>query len=200
MFAHDLILARHGQTEWNAAGRMQGRLNSPLTPRGQTQAKELGAILDALDLDRFALRISPQGRVVQTAAIALGGGPLPLRTDDRLMEIDVGDWSGLTRPQLQAQRPDLFSDDPARRLDWYNAAPGGEGYRGLETRCRALLSDLTGPALLLTHGITLRMLRSLAACGDDSAFGSGPGIGQGVAYLVRGGAVHLLDRPGPLPA
>lgn len=198
MFEHDLILARHGETEWNAIHRMQGRLNSPLTARGQEQARALGDILRALDLDRFDIRISPQGRVVQTAAIALGAGPHPLRSDDRLMEIDIGAWSGMTRAQVQAARPDLFTDDPASRLAWYDAAPGGEGYSGLKRRCLALLADLRGPTILLTHGITLRMLRSLAACGDDRHFGSGSRTEQGVAYLVRSGNFSVLDRPGPI--
>lgn len=199
-FPHDLILARHGQTEWNAVQRMQGRLNSPLTPTGRQQAAALGRALARLDVPRFDIRISPQGRVVETAAIALRDQGCPIRTDDRLMEIDVGEWSGRLRSELQALRPDLFSDDPSQRLAWYDAAPGGEGYVGLKARAASFLADLTGPTIVLTHGITLRMLRSLAACGDDTQFGTGPGIGQGYAFLIRDGQVHILDETNGFPA
>ncbi|PIE10561.1 MAG: phosphoglycerate mutase [Rhodobacterales bacterium] len=191
-FAHDLYLARHGQTEWNAVQRMQGRLNSALTPKGRQEAARLRAILDPLDLSGLDLRVSPQGRAVQTAAIALGHREAPLRTDDRLMEIDVGAWSGLYMHEMRAQRPDLFSDDPAQRLAWYDAAPGGEGFDGLKARCESLMADLKGPAVLIAHGITIRMLRSLALAGDTSRFGDAPGIAQGVVYHCKDGVLSVL--------
>lgn len=200
MYAHDLILARHGQTEWNAIQRMQGRLNAPLTAQGRAEAARLGRILAPLDLARYDVRISPQGRVVQTAAIALGHAHVPLRSDDRLMEIDVGDWSGRDLHDLRAEAPDLFTDDPARRFEWYEAAPGGEGFTGLEARIRDLMADLRGPALLITHGIALRMIRSFALAGDASLFGHGGPVRQGVAYLCRGGQLEEIDDPAQLTA
>lgn len=200
MFAHDLILARHGQTEWNATSRMQGRMNAPLTAQGRRDAEALGALLAPLDLDAYDLRISPQGRVVQTAAIALGHRHKPLRSDDRLMEIDIGAWSGQLLDTVRAERPDLFTDDPAKRFRWYEEAPGGEGVPALEARCRSLLEDLTGPAILLTHGIALRMLRSLALRGDSSLFGMDGRTRQGIAYMCRRGQLFEIEQAGDFPA
>lgn len=195
MFAHDLFLMRHGQTEWNRESRMQGRLNSPLTELGRGQAFALQRLLDGLDLAGMDVRCSPQGRALLTAAIALGHRAAPVRTDDRLMEIDIGAWSGMTRTELRNLRPDLFSDDPASRLAWYDAAPEGEGFAGLIARCESLLNDLRGPAVLVTHGITLRMLRSLAMAGDASRFGDDGSVGQGVIYHVSQGQAKVIKKP-----
>lgn len=195
MFDFPLYLARHGQTEWNSQGRMQGHLNSPLTERGRAEAQRLGALLARLPLTEMQIRVSPQGRVLETAGLALADRNCALQSDARLMEIDIGEWSGLLRDELRSLRPDLFTDDPATHMAWYDAAPKGEGFAGLETRCRALLNELTGPTLLLTHGIALRMLRSLAAAGDSSRFGEGQAVKQGVLYLVEDGQIHEIDDP-----
>ena len=68
---HPIYVMRHGETAWNAEGRFQGALNSPLTELGQEHARRLAQTLDALDLDQFDIRVSPQGRAFETAAIAL---------------------------------------------------------------------------------------------------------------------------------
>jgi broad specificity phosphatase PhoE len=189
MFPHALCILRHGQTEWNAIDRMQGRLNSPLTALGHQQAARQRQILDGLDLTGWAAFVSPQGRAVQTAAIALAGIADTIRTDDRLCEIDVGDWNGVLRADVMAAQPELFDGDDG--LDWYDHAPGGEGYGSLEARCRAFLGDLTGPTVIVAHGITSRMLRCLALDIAPEALSTLPG-GQGNVYhLVNGTAVEL---------
>lgn len=174
----DLYLMRHGQTVWNAEGRMQGRLDSPLTALGIAQARAQARLVAGIEAHRFA---SPQGRAQQTARIVFDGQPF--QTDSRLAEIDIGSFSGRLYPDLAAARPDLFGGPT---YDWYDHAPGGEGFAGLMARARAFLGDLTGPALIVTHGITLRMLRLIAMGWEMPRFAELPQH-QGAVQVVRNG-------------
>ena len=142
MHAHDLYVLRHGQTEWNAAGRWQGRANSPLTALGLEQAARQRRILAGLDLSGAEAFSSPQGRAVETAGIALAPLVGEVRTDPRLREIDVGDWTGRLRAELHpagAAAEEFDADDIAL----YGGAPGGEGLDALKDPVRGVPS---GPA------------------------------------------------------
>lgn len=182
----ELYILRHGETVWNSENRMQGELNSPLTPKGEAQAAQQGAILREFDLAGFALIVSPQGRAVQTAGIALGAFAQDIRTDDRLREIGVGDWSGLCRDDLP------MGSGPDALMAQYEAAPNGEGIVALGMRVAAFLRDLKGPAVLVTHGITSRVLRSSIA-GDAAIGASSIHGGQGCVYHLKDGVQKLLD-------
>jgi len=185
-----LYVLRHGETEWNAAGRFQGALNSPLTELGRQQAKRQGEILAELDLAGVDIRVSPQGRAFQTAAIALADKVAHLRTDDRLREIEVGEWSGLYNNEIIATG-ETGPDTPDGSLARLDFAPGGEGYTALRVRCMAFLRDLTRPTLCVTHGVTSRMLRALALGQSSASIGDLPG-GQGVVHVVEQGAHRTL--------
>ncbi|MFQ6548805.1 histidine phosphatase family protein [Aestuariibius sp. 2305UL40-4] len=180
----DLWILRHGETEWNAAGRMQGHLDSPLTERGREQAVRQGALLEGLDFGALDVWMSPLGRAVQTAAIALDGRARILRSDDRLMEIGMGEWQGRARAEL-----DVSQEQDG--LLYYDSAPGGEGFPALYTRCRSFLDDLERPAVLVTHGITSRMLRLIATGQGMDGLSDLPG-GQGVVHVVRAGRHDTL--------
>lgn len=182
----ELYILRHGETYWNAENRMQGALNSPLTPRGEVHAARQHEILRARDLTGFACFCSSQGRAIQTAAIALGALVDDIRTDDRLREITVGDWSGMLRSEL----PTFEGEDPF--IAHYENAPNGEGMARLGERCQSFLDDLVGPAVLVTHGITSRMLRSIAAAGQTLT-ASSVGGGQGCVFHVKDGVQNLLE-------
>lgn len=182
----ELYILRHGETFWNAENRMQGELNSPLTPKGEMHAARQREILRSRDLTGFAFFTSPLGRAVQTAGIALSDIATMIRTDDRLREIGVGDWSGLLRDTL----PLPEAEDPY--MAQYMMAPNGEGFERLEQRCRAFLDDLRGPAVLVTHGITSRMLRSLVAGEGALAVPTAHG-GQGCVYHLKDGTQNLLE-------
>ncbi len=182
----ELYIMRHGQTEWNVAGRMQGALNSPLTPQGELDAARQGEILSAIDLSEFAFISSPQARAVQTAGIALARIAGMVRTDDRLVEIGVGDWAGLCRGDLPME------DVPDPFMAQYEAAPNGEGMAAVERRVAAFLADLKGPAVLVTHGVTSRVIRVLvvgeAALGLSTIHG-----GQGCVYHLKDGVQKMLE-------
>ena len=184
----ELFVLRHGETTWNREGRMQGHLNAPLTPRGGAQANAQRNIMAAHDLSAFRVLSSPSGRAVETAALALGPLVTEIVTDPDLREIGVGDWTGRLRAELiDASEWQVTTDGV---LELYDMAPGGEGLAGLEARCTRFLERLEGPHVLVTHGITSRMIRALA-------LGHGPNVtldalsempgGQGVVYHVKEG-------------
>ncbi|MEJ6402384.1 histidine phosphatase family protein [Yoonia sp. 2307UL14-13] len=181
----ELYILRHGETVWNAENRMQGGLNSPLTEKGRAQAARQGELLSGLDLDGFAALSSPQGRAFETAAIAVAPLIPLIRTDDRLREIGVGEWQGKVRDDLRVHVPVV--DGPDGPLALYEHAPGGEGFAGLEQRCRAFLADLAGPVVIVTHGITSRMLRCLSLGLGRDALANMPG-GQGNVFHLKDGA------------
>ena len=165
---------------------MQGELNSPLTEKGIQHAVQQGRILARLDLRGFQFLTSPQGRAFQTAAIALSDIASHIRTDDRLREIGVGDWSGLLRNDLPVPE--------GKNPFWaqYEIAPNGEGFARLKQRCRAFLDDLTGPAVLVTHGITSSMIRGLVVGEKAHAVQTSHG-GQGYVYHLKDGDQFLLE-------
>ncbi|MEO0767713.1 MAG: histidine phosphatase family protein [Pseudomonadota bacterium] len=187
---HPIYVMRHGETEWNAEGRFQGALNSPLTELGQAHARQLAQTLEALDLDQFDIRVSPQGRAFETAAIALARRASFLRTDDRLREIEVGDWSGQRRADVTPVGL-VLDDTPDGPIALYEHAPGGEGFAALRARCTAFLNDLDGPTLCVTHGITSRMLRTVAMGEPSATLGRRPG-GQGMVHVVENGIHRTL--------
>ncbi len=154
-----LYLVRHGQTEWNASGRMQGRLDSPLTALGRQQADAHGRTLKALGgVD--AVVASPLGRTRKTAALVNAHLSAPLRYDDALMERDCGEWSGLTAEEIAARYPDSWrarGEDP-----FHHRPPQGENLEDMGARVRDCLVDLLGGSArrvaLVTHGIMSRVI------------------------------------------
>ncbi len=181
-----LYILRHGETEWNATGRLQGRFDSPLTPQGVAQAEQQRAILTRLDLHGFAAVSSPQGRALETARIAVRGLIAPIRTDKALSEIGLGEWAGKARSEAMAETGagDGFA--------LYELAPGGEGFDALHARCLRFLRSLNGPAVVITHGITSRMLRLILTGRPAGAVRDIDG-GQGVVFHLVDGRQHRLS-------
>ena len=186
----DLYILRHGQTEWNAKHRIQGMRDSALTPDGIAQAQAQHRILARCDLHGFAALTSPLGRAASTADIALKGLIAPIRQDARLSEIGVGGWEGLRRDQLTLDRP--FDESEETALDLYERAPGGEGFVALRVRYEDFLASLDGPAVLVTHAITSRMLRLVLLDLDNSDIGRLEG-GQGNVYHLGQGVQRKLE-------
>ncbi|MDW4496727.1 histidine phosphatase family protein [Sulfitobacter sp. D35] len=184
-----LYVLRHGQTEWNAARRLQGHLDSPLTERGRAEALQQRDILAACDLVGYRAICSPQGRAFQTAALALIGLVPEIRTDGRLREIGVGDWAGTGLDELEARGMTLGDSDGS--LMHYDRAPGGEGFVALHDRCTRFLDALDGPAILVTHGVTSRMLRLIVVGRSISDIDTMTG-GQGVVYRLENGHQERL--------
>lgn len=182
----ELLILRHGETEWNRSGRLQGALDSRLTDTGRDQALCQGRILKNFGISGWSAYCSPQGRATETAALALP--EFPVNLDPRLREIGLGDWSGQLREDLAERFPDLFAGDG---LEWYDHAPGGEGLAAVGRRLACFLAELSGPSVIVTHGITSRVLRCLLLGLPAESFGT-VGGGQGVVYHLHEGRSSLL--------
>lgn len=186
----EVYVLRHGQTEWNAIGRMQGGMDSTLTCLGQAQAARQGHILASRDLEGFEAWCSPQGRAVATAAIAVVGRVARIRSDDRLREIGIGSWEGRLRTDIAELAG--AGDATEAALLAYDLAPGGEGLAALYARCHAFLADRSAPMVIVTHGITSRVMR-LVLTGRELSDIARIGGGQGVVHHIRDGVQTVLD-------
>lgn len=104
-----VLLARHGETPWNAEGRYQGQIDIPLSPTGEGQARALGARLADVRIDRAIA--SPLTRARTTAEFALGEArKAQLGTDAGLLEIAHGEWEGLLASEIRERDPDRLRD------------------------------------------------------------------------------------------
>jgi 2,3-bisphosphoglycerate-dependent phosphoglycerate mutase len=151
----DLWLVRHGETEWNAAGRFCGWSDPPLNPEGRSQASALRKPLTALHFDSFVS--SPSKRAAETARLAYGAPLL----DERLRELDFGLIEGSTWMDCSA--------DVQERLRDYDTfqAPNGESAAQLSERVLEALLELgSGRHLVFTHGGVIRLL--LGRAGETS--------------------------------
>ena len=171
MSVRTIYIVRHGQTEWNVAMRMQGHMDSPLTPLGRLQAEVHGRTLARLG-GVEKLIASPLGRTRETAALVNAHLSVPVRYETALMERDCGLWSGLTLDQIRAAFPDEWqarSEDP-----FHHRPPEGENLPDMAARVRGLIDELLeGPErtlALITHGVMSRViLMHLLGLGPEDA-------------------------------
>jgi broad specificity phosphatase PhoE len=184
---------RHGETDWNVAGRLQGRKDVPLNARGRAQAAHCGEILRDLfakqSIDAAALDFvsSPLGRALATMELArpaLGLDAQGYRIEPRLTEISFGDWEGFTIAQLRERDPQRVA---AREHDkWHFVAPGGgESYMAVAARMRAWYDALQRDTVVTAHGGTARGLMASLGIAKPAA---APliDIAQGVVYVFEG--------------
>ena len=179
----EIFVIRHGQTVWNAAGRHQGRLDSPLTAKGRRQAIAMAGMLRRLTRGRSDLTVysSPQSRSLNTARIATAGTGSEIVQDARLAEISFGVWEGKTMGQIRQSWPDLATLAEQDLVSWHFNAPGGETLLDLEARADSFLGALKGPAVIFTHGILSRVLRARWLGVDEDGMMDLPG-GQGIIF------------------
>lgn len=166
---HEIVVIRHGQTDWNAGLILQGREDIPLNDTGRAQARRNGEAFAArcarLGIDagtHYDWIASPLSRATETTRIvreAMGLDPLAFRTDDRLVELDFGRWSGLTREEILARDPEEWA---ARGLDnWNHVPPRGESSAMAVERLTPVLQALSRPTVLVCHGGVNRVLKVL---------------------------------------
>ncbi|MEZ5596273.1 MAG: histidine phosphatase family protein [Pseudomonadales bacterium] len=154
-----IYIVRHGETEWNAERRMQGRLDSPLNDNGREQAYRHGRTLVELGGVDFIVA-SPSGRTRETTAIINRFLGVPVEYDERLMERDCGNWSGFTVDEIAAMDPGewwLRDRDP-----YFHRPPGGENLPDVIDRVVTPLQRvLAAPeprVAVITHGIVSRAI------------------------------------------
>lgn len=163
-----IYLIRHGETDWNRDGRLQGQRDIPLNATGREQAAEaarrLATVLDDAALSSMAFVSSPLERARETMELlraALGLIPEGYGTDARLAEIGFGTWEGLTWAEVA--KTDPAGCGVRRRAVWTFVPPGGESYADVAARAEAWLATLSGPTVVVTHGGVIRTLMVLIA-------------------------------------
>jgi len=184
-----LYYVRHGETDFNIQGRLQGRRDTILNAHGRRQAAECGILMsDLFSRDHrqpqdFKYVSSPLMRARETMEIlraTLGLEAHDYEIDPRLLEIAYGDWEGLTLPEIEARSAGVLT----RREDdkWDFAPPGGESYRELADRIGNWYSSLTADTVVAAHGGGVRALMAiLNIVPEDEA--TRAQIEQGVVYV-----------------
>jgi probable phosphoglycerate mutase len=190
-----LFCVRHGETDFNVEGRLQGRRDTALNPRGQRQAATCGDLLhdlfarEARCAADLAYVSSPLRRARHTMEIlraTLGLEPAAYAVDDRLMEISYGEWEGLTLPEIDARMPGMLA---ARERDkWGFAPPGGESYRELTRRTAEWYAAVTRDTVVAGHGGGIRALMALFDVVPETEATRVP-IAQGVVYVFAKGTM-----------
>jgi probable phosphoglycerate mutase len=183
---------RHGETDWNVSGRLQGRHDVPLNARGRTQAMHCGEILqelfardgrNAAELDFVS---SPLGRARTTMELLRAPLGLPAdgyRIEPQLAEIAFGEWEGFTIAQLHSRDPQRIA---AREQDkWHFVPPGGESYEAVFKRMRQWYEGLVCDTIAVAHGGTARGLIAYLGIAKPAAAPLAD-IAQGVVYVFEG--------------
>lgn len=138
-----IYLIRHGETEWNLKGRLQGSKDSPLTGHGMRQAD---IIATSLKKDPPAVLLaSPLGRAAKTAKIISKGYDIPIETDERLSELRGGEAEGLTFAEIDARWPDLREHRAQDK--WHVPWPEGECYLDVDERLKDIVGKTFAPLL-----------------------------------------------------
>jgi probable phosphoglycerate mutase len=160
-----IYFIRHGETDWNAARRLQGSRDRPLSAVGREQASRCGDLLrdllardgpTAAELDYVSSPLLRARASMELVRIGLGLDPGGYRTDDRLTEIAFGEWEGLTFADLKSRAADLLAR--RERDPWHFVPPGGESYVQLLARVSAWHASLTRDAVVTSHLNTGRAL------------------------------------------
>lgn len=145
----EIVLVRHGQTEWSLSGQHTGSTDIPLTEQGREDARRLGERLASYEFERVLS--SPLSRALETARLA--GMPEPVEVRDELREWEYGEYEGLTTKEIRAQRPDW--------LLWRDGCPGGDVAAEVGERVDRVITELreaVGDVAVFAHGHVLRVL------------------------------------------
>ena len=152
-----LLIVRHGETDWNAEGRIQGHTDVGLSKTGAEQSRLLGARLSSIPID--VAYCSDMKRASETATLALGDQDVVLNRTPRLREYHKGSFEGKTLPEIKAQFPDDYPRYLEKNLDY--APAGGETTRGVSSRMAEIFAEikakhLNETVLVVGHGGSLR--------------------------------------------
>jgi broad specificity phosphatase PhoE len=189
-----IVFIRHGETDWNAEGRLQGQKDIPINEKGRRQAAEAGRKLAELRLEPHKLpwMVSPLHRTRETAEIArtaLGLDPRSYIVDERLKEISFGIWEGRTWKEVRRAEP-----EQARRREadkWRFVPPGGESYAMLAERVRPWSAEIERDVIVVCHGGVARALLFLL-CGLAPEQAPAVEIWQGRVLVIADGRFRWI--------
>jgi broad specificity phosphatase PhoE len=164
-----ILLARHGETDWNAERRWQGHTDRPLNDRGRIQAQALAERLDPTELE--TVYSSDLERARETARLVAERQGIPHRTDPALREVDVGSWAGMTKDEAREHDP----EGHARWLQGYPGWKDGESYEEMTERVLRAVREIAAehpdhPVLVVSHGGPIRALHAAALGLDIHAY------------------------------
>lgn len=180
-------LARHGETDANAEGRVQGSLDPPLNERGREQARELAE--EAAPLGIRALYTSQLLRARETAAIVGTALGLEPRVDERFAESWRGEWEGRFHDEIRHEDPEAWAASFGACSDF--RFPGGESLAEHGERVEAGLVDVARgplPALVICHGGTIRRALAARLAGGEADFAT--------MRVPNGSLVRVMDGAG----
>ena len=193
--ATTILLARHGETDWNRERRFQGHADPPLNELGREQARALGEQLAEAGV--AAVYSSDLGRALETAQIAGRALDLPAEPLRGLREIDVGEWSGLTFAEIEV----IFPEGVARHRAGGDGWAQGETHAAMQERIVGAVRDIAAEhpdesVLLVIHGGTMRALLAAAEGMEFSEYRrTHGGIDNGslVSIAVENGELTRID-------
>lgn len=198
-----LYFIRHGETDWNREGRLQGRTDTALNSRGQKQAAAVARHLSALvpppmpeALHGLPFVASPMQRTRQTVEILrgnLGLDPVGYTPDDRLKEIGFGAWEGRTWPEVRTRDP-IGSRDRDRDR-WHYQPPGGESYAMVMERVADWFGTVREDTCVIAHGGIARVMMVLCG-GMTPEQAVTTDIWQGKVLLFEDDAARWMPNPG----
>lgn len=171
-----VYFSRHGQTDWNVEGRIQGQMDIDINRHGRDQADRNGDCLLPLveDADGFDFVASPLRRTRETmqrirARMHLDADDF--RTDPLLMEVNFGDWQGFTLAEIDDRDPGVTRRRAGGKWDFLPPGKTAENYEILSQRMRSWLDTVTGPTVCVTHGGNMRTLFHIVESlgGNDAA-------------------------------
>ncbi|HEX9676072.1 MAG TPA: histidine phosphatase family protein [Anaerolineales bacterium] len=156
----DLILIRHGETDWNLEGRYTGQSDVPLNQRGVDQARRMAEELRGEPL--AAIYSSDLARCARTAELLAEASGAPLHLDPRLREIDQGEWEGMLFEEIRTRFQEAWTRRQANPIQV--SAPGGETVGQVQQRVRQALDGILAkhPAqtvAIVSHGLALAIIR-----------------------------------------
>lgn len=199
-----LYFFRHGETDWNAEGRLQGQTDIALNAKGRLQASAIGQSiragkLEGVDAEKIATLpfiASPLLRTRETMSLlreGMGLSPHVYAVDERLKEIGFGLWEGSTWREIVER--DAGGAQARDRDKWNFAPPGGESYEMVRERVAGWLATLTGDVCVVAHGGVARVLLvELAELSRRNAVGAD--IWQGKLLRIAQGRHDWLPGPG----
>ncbi|MCA0401769.1 MAG: histidine phosphatase family protein [Proteobacteria bacterium] len=194
-----LYFIRHGETDWNRDGRLQGHIDIPLNTAGKRQAKAAGLHLDRLlgaTSQALPFYVSPLGRTRETAEIVRETLHAPLgavEEDARLKEINFGQWEGKTWPEIRSRDP---AGVRGRDKDRWNFVPtDGESYAMVETRLSAWLATVQQDAIVVSHTGVCRVLMAIFGVKPPAELVTEE-IWQGKVLVLEKGRAEWIPGPG----
>jgi broad specificity phosphatase PhoE len=163
-----IYMIRHGQTDWNAEGRLQGQRDIGLNGTGRSQATRNGEMLGEIigkgeGFDYVASPLSRTRETMERLRAAMGIEPLAYRTDERLVELSFGDWEGHTLEEVSHIAPDRLLARAAQKWNFIPPGEAAESYEILSWRVGAWVRSVEAPTVCVSHGGVIRSLFRLIA-------------------------------------